>query len=102
MINKYDKGIIIILIIKIIIITCDRKLNALNISNKTKHVKVIVVSCRVTLLSDNSLKKIHKVPETISDEAVNTLNIKRPSKIESFARLGGCLTTYITRRKQTR
>jgi len=45
--------------------TCDRQLNALNMSKKTKHVKVIVVSRRV-ILSSASYAHTHSLVQSIN------------------------------------
>ena len=71
----------------------DRQLKALNMSNKTKHVNVIVVSLGVTMLSLNSRTKMNIVPAMIMAADMRTLMMRCLVIIGSLTSRGGCFKT---------
>lgn len=92
-------------------LTCDRQLNALNISKKTKQVNVMVVSRGVTMLSLicksgvnqqtsppilsrlTSRTKMKSVPQIIIAADINTFKIRLRVIMGWFTLRGGCLRT---------
>ena len=74
-------------------LVCEREPRALNMSKKTKHVKVMVVSLLVTCWSLISRQKIHNVPMTMTVAEITTLTSKERVIIRSFTRRGGCFRT---------
>lgn len=64
-------------------LSAERQVSALNMSKRTKRVKVIVVSLAVTLPSSISDMKMTIVPVTMTNAAVSTRTINAVSIIGS-------------------
>jgi len=74
-------------------LSCDLELSALNMSKKTKVVKVMVVSRAVTFPSSMVDLRTHMVPVVMKNADVTMLVIKDLVRICSCAFLGGFLST---------
>ena len=64
-----------------LILTCERELRALNMSKKTKQVKVMVVSRAVIWPSSIMSQNTHSVPQMMIDAESSTFRIRLRFKI---------------------
>ena len=64
-----------------LILTCERELRALNMSKKTKQVKVMVVSRAVIWPSSIMSQNTHSVPQMMIDADSSTFRIRLRFKI---------------------
>ena len=71
----------------VLILACERELSALNMSKKTKQVKVMVVSRAVIWPSSIMSQNTHSVPQMMIDAESSTFRIRPRFKICRDARM---------------